>query len=528
MKESLLDTILSIRREIGASYRVPAITGVRHEEKTLIIECEDRADKSIVIGTGGGVVGRLATRLGYESITVESHLDAILKEMRQAQSLELAVSLGASSFSDFLSAWAAGDKPPGINVAVAGEEYMWACGFFEDSDSRPVMLHTCHMDERVKEAYPKTEFVQIDIQDQTPRKEALQRFGVDFCCDSGIGAVVGPFNAIIDMDRGIAVSDLRRCLGITMWQSKRYEKKRFFPHPYIHTLADRTSHIARMLKDVFEGTAEPNDCAGEIARHWSKDIDPSKMGVSAMMDTVRKYRAINALRRAENVSSSIYDALVAAGGTGHGGQSGMKALVAWSGGTDSSACISLSKKMGFETDCACVAMPHIDMDMLRNTADELGCRFCALEMPDEHAEVVKKVEQGRIHPCGQCHALIERCVTEHARACGYDILIYGDMISCGAQSIVDEGDIILLNLPAALGLSKKDLHDTISTSPGYSFGCPLLKKSHNECKGARRVSIQRVLRELRSQALDEKYAFNMISDIMTTHTISKQLYRKDV
>jgi len=73
----LLDEIRDIRESIDATERHPVITRIREEGDTLYIECEDRADKSIVIGTGGWVVGKLASRLGYARITVSSRLDAI-------------------------------------------------------------------------------------------------------------------------------------------------------------------------------------------------------------------------------------------------------------------------------------------------------------------------------------------------------------------------------------------------------------------------------------------------------------------
>ena len=86
MKYEVLAHVRAIREEIGASSREPEITRIWEAKDVLHIECEDRADKSIVIGTGGCVVGKLSQALGGKTVTVSSRVDTIRDTRRQIHS----------------------------------------------------------------------------------------------------------------------------------------------------------------------------------------------------------------------------------------------------------------------------------------------------------------------------------------------------------------------------------------------------------------------------------------------------------
>jgi len=91
MLEEISREIEAVKREIdhGVTER-PRILDVRHEKKEdrLVIVAADRGDKSIIIGKGGWVVGRLRERLGYRKVSVVAHTDLIVREFRLKEALK--------------------------------------------------------------------------------------------------------------------------------------------------------------------------------------------------------------------------------------------------------------------------------------------------------------------------------------------------------------------------------------------------------------------------------------------------------
>lgn len=82
--ENILTTISKIREEIGHENIEPDITDVIYDEekKELLIITSDRPEKSLVIGKGGWVVGKLREELKVNQIHVEAYSDILIRKYR--------------------------------------------------------------------------------------------------------------------------------------------------------------------------------------------------------------------------------------------------------------------------------------------------------------------------------------------------------------------------------------------------------------------------------------------------------------
>jgi len=89
-KNRVIDEICRIRKEIGHENVKPDIQEINFDEKNrkLLIITSDRPEKSIVIGKGGWVVGRLKEELNLNSVHVESYPDILLKEYKMKLTLD--------------------------------------------------------------------------------------------------------------------------------------------------------------------------------------------------------------------------------------------------------------------------------------------------------------------------------------------------------------------------------------------------------------------------------------------------------
>jgi len=79
-KDEIIDKIMKIREEIGHDHVEPQIREIHEYDDEITIITPDRPEKSIIIGKGGWVVGRLREELQVKSIHVISYTDIILKE----------------------------------------------------------------------------------------------------------------------------------------------------------------------------------------------------------------------------------------------------------------------------------------------------------------------------------------------------------------------------------------------------------------------------------------------------------------
>ncbi|MCG2829180.1 ATPase [Methanothermobacter sp. K4] len=82
--------IREVRAEIGHEDMEVHIAEVifNRERDELLIVAPDRSDKSIIIGKGGWVVGRLREKLGIGSVHVESEIDLLMRRERVKFALE--------------------------------------------------------------------------------------------------------------------------------------------------------------------------------------------------------------------------------------------------------------------------------------------------------------------------------------------------------------------------------------------------------------------------------------------------------
>ena len=194
-----------------------------------------------------------------------------------------------------------------------------------------------------------------------------------------------------------------------------------------------------------------------------------------------------------------------------------KAIIALSGGVDSSFSLIIAKLMGFNPLAATVDPGNIVLpSYYKNNVENLSK---SLEVPHEYIEVdmssvVKEAIEGRIHPCGRCSKSIENALLKYAKKSEIPFLIFGDFLATGSQSIVSMDGFWRINLPAMLSATKSETRSLssyfdINSRGGY--GCPLIKEVHKLHPHMRRFSIQRILRETRAGVLEPGQALDLIT-----------------
>lgn len=199
------------------------------------------------------------------------------------------------------------------------------------------------------------------------------------------------------------------------------------------------------------------------------------------------------------------------------------AVVATSGGTDSSFSLILAKKLGFNpiaitVDPGTIVLPK----QFKYNVDKL-CEKLEVEheyIPVDYSDLIAEAFTGRFHPCGRCSKIIEETIYRYALDNDIRIVVFGDMLSTGSQCITEQaiGDddgktLFRLNLPAALSVSKlenKSLTSDYDLKEIKGFGCPLLYEVHSKFPHMKKYSIQRILRETRSGALEPGEALDLI------------------
>ena len=195
---------------------------------------------------------------------------------------------------------------------------------------------------------------------------------------------------------------------------------------------------------------------------------------------------------------------------------GHKAVVALSGGTDSSFSLIVSTYLGFKplavtADPGSIVLPQHFKNNINNLCMALGVdhHYIGLDFSD----IIHESFEGRFHPCGRCSKMIHQAVISHAKENNINIVIFGDMLSTGSQSLVYKDDILRVNLPAFLGASKQEMQtvtDLFNVKKSNYFGCPLLGEVQKKFPHMRRYSIQRVLRETRAGVLEPGQALDLI------------------
>mgnify|MGYP005838848637 CR=1 FL=1 len=193
-----------------------------------------------------------------------------------------------------------------------------------------------------------------------------------------------------------------------------------------------------------------------------------------------------------------------------------QAVVALSGGVDSSFSLIIAKFLGFNpvavtVNPGSIILPRYFQNNVENLSRELHVKHEYIEVDMD--EVIRESLEGRFHPCGRCSKVIKNAVLEYTKENNIPFLIYGDLLSTGSQSIVFEDDIVKINLPAMLSATKgeiKNLTSKYGVLKKGGYGCPLINEVHKKYPHMRKYSIHRVLRETRAGVLEPGEALEMI------------------
>ncbi|WP_457751551.1 ATPase [Thermococcus sp.] len=184
--------------------------------------------------------------------------------------------------------------------------------------------------------------------------------------------------------------------------------------------------------------------------------------------------------------------------------------LAFSGGSDSRAALSILKWAGFNVVPVTVKLPQMSERVVKIAAS-FGAVF--VDVPGYLESIHKQIEK-KAPICGRCHSMVMEAVERYTVENGMKILATGDLLSSGLISIYEKGEVVTLNLPAFLALDKAEIIDLIGGAYDLTFGCPLLWEAFRTAPILKRFSVQRVLRELRARALNPEIAEALILDIL--------------
>ncbi|ABO36116.1 ExsB family protein [Methanococcus maripaludis C5] len=195
-----------------------------------------------------------------------------------------------------------------------------------------------------------------------------------------------------------------------------------------------------------------------------------------------------------------------------------KAVVAFSGGVDSTASIIAGKKI-FEICAVTVRSKYImDAKTEQNVSELARLLNVSHEFIDVNLDsIFEDTKSGKYHPCGRCHSTVEAEILNYAEKNGIKYIIYGDMLSIGHLSVkkVDKG-IIRLNILSVLSMAKDESRTTLKEfkiNINQSYGCQLIRKAHKH-KSMQKFTIQRILREVRAQVITPEEGLKNILDVV--------------
>ena len=194
-----------------------------------------------------------------------------------------------------------------------------------------------------------------------------------------------------------------------------------------------------------------------------------------------------------------------------------EAVVALSGGVDSSFSLILAKKLGFNpkaitVDPGTIILPKQFKNNIKIVTESLNIDHEYISA--DYADVIKESFTGKLHPCGRCSKNTGELAKQYAKDNEIPIIIFGDMLATGSQCInLQEDSLYRLNLPASLSAGKQEIKSLIKNynlKTFKGFGCPLLYEVHRKFPHMKKFSIQRILRETRSGALEPGEALDLI------------------
>ena len=194
-----------------------------------------------------------------------------------------------------------------------------------------------------------------------------------------------------------------------------------------------------------------------------------------------------------------------------------EAVVALSGGVDSSFSLILAKKLGFIPVAVTVVpgtiiLPNQFKKNIQTLIESLDVEHEYIS--SDYSDVIQESFTGKLHPCGRCSKNTGELVKRYAKDKEIPIIIFGDMLATGSQCInLQDDSLYRLNLPASLSVGKQEIKSLIKNydlKTFKGFGCPLLYEVHRKFPHMKKFSIQRILRETRSGALEPGEALDLI------------------
>ena len=194
-----------------------------------------------------------------------------------------------------------------------------------------------------------------------------------------------------------------------------------------------------------------------------------------------------------------------------------EAVVALSGGVDSSFSLILAKALGFNPiaitiDPGTIILPNQYKQNIKMITEKLNVPHEYLKA--NYQDVITESLTGKLHPCGRCSKNTGEIAKQYAKDNKIPIIIFGDMLATGTQCINKQDDSLYrLNLPASLSTGKQEIKSLIryyNLKEFKGFGCPLRYEVHRKYPHMKKYSIQRILRETRSSALEPGEALNLI------------------
>lgn len=197
--------------------------------------------------------------------------------------------------------------------------------------------------------------------------------------------------------------------------------------------------------------------------------------------------------------------------------------VAYSGGTDSGATLIIANTFSNQVKAFTVNMgPRFidqrEMNRMKEFTSNLNVSLEIVENKEEAFEVLEKTEAGKIHPCGTCHEIIMTSVKRIMKEQHFDILLTGELLPTGRQSIEVNDETLIIHLPAALAFSKyrtRQVNNRYQSEKSNTrFGCAFLSDYHTMGWRVCGPSIFRVLRELQGGVLSTGEALELIKSIL--------------
>jgi predicted PP-loop superfamily ATPase len=204
--------------------------------------------------------------------------------------------------------------------------------------------------------------------------------------------------------------------------------------------------------------------------------------------------------------------------------------VAFSGGADSSASMVILKKLGFEPEAIIIDLgPEFvnprDLKKALDWCETQGIQWLKVSPLRKMENIIRRTQDGKIHPCGECHSIIIESVSKLASENGHSLLVTGELLPTGRQAIELTNSLLTIHLPASLALTKYRTEMIAATSGIHAnqrtFGCLLVNQSHAFGWRSAGPSVFRVLRELEAGVLTTGQAQEYIKSIVK----SKQLKR---